>query len=125
MFSGTYGLYSYVILAAMLVAEWLFFPVLILTAPLAVLLLLVLPAGAIYAVFRHPPRGWAGRITRAGCLVSMGFAFAYAVLMAAMMATWFLQEGADDLWAPFMAWRIAVLIIGLWATWRAWRWLRR
>ena len=133
-FSGTYELYFYILVAAMLLAEWLsipllaellVMPLLVLAALLGVLLLLVMPAGTIYAALRRPPAGWAGRLTRAGCLVSMGFAFLYSGLMVVMLAVWFLQEGVDDSWGPFLAWRIVVMVIGLWATWRAWRWLRR
>ena len=134
VFSGTYGLYFYILVAAMLLAEWLsipllaellVMPLLVLAASLGVLLLFVMPAGTIYAALRRPPAGWAGRLTRAGCLVSMGFALMYSSLMAVMLAVWFLQEGVDDSWGPFLAWRIVVMVIGLWATWRAWRWLRR
>ena len=133
-FSGTYELYFYILAAAMLLAEWLsipllaellVMPLLVLAALLGVLLLLVMPAGTTYAALRRPPAGWAGRLTRAGCLVSMGFALMYSSLMAVMLAVWFLQEGVDDSWGPFLAWRIVVLAFGLWATWRAWRWLRR
>ncbi|MCY4558321.1 MAG: hypothetical protein OXF79_18490 [Chloroflexi bacterium] len=134
VFSGTYGLYFYVVLAALLLAEWmsipllaelLVMPLLVLAASLGVLLLLIMPAGTIYAALRRPPAGWAGRLTRAGCLVSMGFALLYSSLMAVMLVVWFLQEGVDDSWGPFMVWRIVVMVIGLWATWGAWRWLRR
>ena len=125
VFSGTYGLYFYILVAAMLLAELLVIPMLVLAALLGVLLLLVMPAGTIYAALRRPPAGWAGRLTRAGYLVSMGFALMYSSLMAVMLVVWFLQEGVDDSWGPFMAWRIVVMVIGLWATWRAWRWLRR
>lgn len=125
VFSGTFGLYFYVVLAATLLAEWLLIPVLVLAAPLAVLLLLIMPAGVVYAAFRRPPAGWAGRLTRGGCLVSMGFAVVYAGLMAGVTVTEIFREGASAVWEPSMAWRIAVLLLGLWATWRAWRWLRR
>ena len=123
VFSGIFSLYFYVILAATLLAEWLLIPVLILAAPLAVLLLLIMPAGAIYAALRRPPGGWAGRLTRAGCLASMGFALVYSGLLAGVMMADILREGAGALWEPFLAWRIAILLFGLWATWRAWRWL--
>ena len=125
VFSGTYGLYFYILVAAMLLAEWMLIPLLVLAALLGVLLLLIMPAGTICAALRRPPAGWAGRLTRAGCLVSMGFALMYSSLMVVMLAVWFLQEGVDDSWGPFMAWRIVVLVIGLWVTWRAWRRLCR
>ena len=124
VFSGTFSLYFYVILAATLLAEWLLIPVLVVAAPLAVLLLLMMPAGVIYAALRRRPDGWAGRLTRAGCLVSMGFALVYAGLLAGVTVADIFRAGAGGVWEPFLAWRIAVLILGLWATWRAWRWFR-
>lgn len=125
VFSGTFSLYFYILLAATLLAEWLFIPALVLAAPLAVLLLLILPAGALYAALRRPPGGWAGRLTRAGCLVSMGFALVYSGLLGAVTVADIFREGAGAAWEPFLAWRTAVLILGLWATWRTWQWLRR
>ncbi len=130
VFSGTYGLYFYALLLAAAgdtlgVGNLVFVALLALALPLAALLLFVMPAGAMYAAFRGPPGGWAGRLARAGCLVSMGFAAVYAALLATMGAAWFLQEGVDDAWGPFMLWRVAVLIFGTWATWWAWRGLRR
>ncbi len=107
------------------VGDLVFVVLLALALPLAALLLFVMPAGAMYAAFRRPPGGWAGRLARAGCLVSMGFAVVYAGLMVAVTVDWFLQEGVEELWEPFLLWRVAVLIFGLWATWRSWRWLRR
>lgn len=124
VFSGTFSLYFYVVLAATLLAEWLLIPVLVLAAPLAFLLLLIMPAGAIYAAVRRPPGGWAGRLTRGGCLASMGFAFVYSGVMAGVTVAEIIREGDGAVREPFLAWRIAVLMIGLWATWRAWRWLR-
>ena len=125
IFSGTYGLYFYVVLFAVMLTPRLLIPLLVLAAPLAMLLLVLLPAGVIYAAVRCPPSGWSGRLTRAGCLASMGFTIVYTGLMVAMTVVWFLSKGVDARWEPFMAWRIAVLVFGLWATWRAWRWLRR
>lgn len=130
VFSGTYGLYFYGLLLAVAgdalgLGDLLFVALLAFALPLAALLLVVMPAGAMYAAFRRPPGGWAGRLTRAGCLVSMGFAFVFVALIATMTAVWFLQEGVDDAWGPFMLWRVVVLIFGMWATWRAWWSLRR
>lgn len=119
VFSGTFSLYFYVILAATLLAEWLLIPVLVLAEPLAVLLLLVMPAGAIYTAARRPPGGWAGRLTRGGCLASMGFPLVYSGLLAGVTVAEIFREGAGAVWEPFLAWRIAVLILGLWATERA------
>ena len=47
LFSGTYGLYFYILLAAVLSSPWLLIPLLVLAVPLAVLLLLIMPAGAV------------------------------------------------------------------------------
>ena len=125
VFSGTYGLYFFIVLAVSFLAPWFFIPLLTLALPLAVLLLLVMPVGVIYAALRGPPGGWAGRLTRAGCLASVGFALVYAGLMAVMTAAWFLWEEDGGIWEPFLLWRAAVLLFGLWATWRAWGWLRQ
>ena len=117
VFSGTYGLYFYVVLAAVLVAPWLLIPLLLLTFPLAALLLVLMPAGALYAAVCCPPRGWLGLLTRVGCLVSMGFAVAYGGLMVTIGA----GEGLDF----SLIWRVGGLVLGFLATWRAWVWLRR
>ena len=106
LFSGTYGLYFYVVLVAMLLAPWLLIPALVLAAPLAALLLLIMPAGAVYAAVCRSPRGWAGRLTRAGCLVSMGFALAYGGLMVTnalgegldFFLIWLLEVSSSDSW---------------------------
>ena len=81
LFSGTYGLYFYVVLAATLLAPWLLIPALVVAVPIALVLLLIMPAGAVYAAVRRTPLGWAGRLIRAGCVVSMGFAVAYGGLI--------------------------------------------
>lgn len=125
VFSGTYGLYFYVALAVSFLTPWLFIPLLALALPLAVLLLLVMPAGLFYAALRGPPGGWAGWLTRAGCLASMGFALAYTGLMLAVTVAWVFWEGVGGIWEPFLLWRVVVLVVGFWATWRAWMWLRR
>ena len=125
IFSGTYGLYFYVLLIAALLAPWLLIPLLVLAAPLAALLLLFMPAGAVYAAVRRPPLGWAGRITRVGCLVSMAFAVLYGGLMVALGVAPMVAEGAAERWDFSLTWRAGGLVIGFLATWRAWRWLRR
>ena len=125
VFSGTYGLYFYVVLAAMLLLGWLFVPMLVLAAPLAVLLLLVMPAGLFYAALGRPPGGWAGQLTGVGCLVSMGFTVVYGGLMVTVAMPWIFWEDADGTWEPFVVWRVVVLVVGLLATWRAWRWWLR
>ena len=125
VFSGIYGLYFYILLAATLLAQWLLIPLLVLAAPLAVLLLLFMPAGAIYAALRRPPRGWFGWVTRAGCLVSMGFAVVYGGLMAVIAVAPAFADGAAEILDLSLSWRAGVLAVGVVATWRAWRWLRR
>lgn len=57
LLSGTYGLHFYVVLAATLLSQWLLIPTLVLAAPLAVLLLLIMPAGSVYPAVRLRPRG--------------------------------------------------------------------
>ena len=124
LFSGTYGPYFYAMLAATLLAPWLLIPALVLSVPVAVLLLLIMPVGAVYAAVRPPPQGWAGRLTRAGCLVSMGFAVAYGGLMVAIPAVPVFGDDTVVGWDFSLTWRAVSLVIGLLATWRAWRWLR-
>ena len=124
VFSGTYGLYFYVVLVAMFLSPWLLMPLLVLAAPLAVLLLLIMPSGAVYAAVRCSPQGWAGRLTRVGCLVSMGFTVAYCGLMVGIAMAPVFVDGVAEGWDFSLTWRVGSLIIGLLATWRAWRWLR-
>ena len=125
LLSGTYGLYFYVVLGAGLLSQWLLIPVLALAAPLAVLLLLLMPAGAIFAAVRRKPQGWAGRITKAGCLMSMGFTVAYGGLVLAIRLASVFGNSEAAGWDYSLTWRFGSLIIGLPATWRAWRWLKR
>ena len=125
LFSGTYGLYFYILLVAVLLAQWLLIPALVLAAPLAGLLLLIMPAGAVYAAVCRPPHGWAGRLTRAGRVVSMGFVVAYGGLMMAIAVVPVFAHSEAEGWDFSLTWRFGSLIIGLLATWRAWRWLRR
>ena len=128
IFSGTYALYFVVVLALLGLAdwmEWLFVVVLTLAAPLAVLLLLLMPAGAMYAAVRRPPRDWLGRITRGGCLMSMVFSVVYGGLMLEVGVTPMFAEGTVETFDLSLIWRVGVLVVGFLATWRAWRWLRR
>ena len=124
LLSGTYGLYFYIVLGAALFAPWLFIPALALAAPFAVLLLLIMPAGAVYAAVRPTPLGLAGRLTRAGCIVSMGFSVAYGGLMVAVGVTPLFGYGVVEGWDFSLTWRVGGLIIGFLATWHAWRWLK-
>ena len=100
-------------------------PLLLLAVPLAVLLLLIMPAGAVYAAVRRPLQGWLGWLTRVGCLVSMGFAVAYGGLMMAIAVAPVFVDGVVEGWDFSLTWRVGILVVGLLATWRAWRWLRR
>ena len=124
LFSGTYGLYFYVVLAATLLAPWLLIPALALAVPIAAVLLLIMPAGAVYTAVRRTPQGWAGRLTGVGCLVSMGFAVTYGVLMVAIGLVPLFGYGAAEGWDLSLIWRVGGLIIGFLATWHAWRWLK-
>ena len=62
-------------------------------------------------------------MTRAGCLVSMGFAVAYGGLMVAIPAVPVFGDDTVVGWDFSPTWRAVSLIIGSLATWRAWRWL--
>ena len=63
VFSGTYGLYFYILLAVTLLAQRLLISLLVLAASLAVLLLL--PAGAFRAALEYPLPGWAWSVAQA------------------------------------------------------------
>lgn len=53
--------------------------------PLGLLLLMAMPAGLAWAVFRGPPNGAFGRVVRVGCIAAMVFAGLYS---AANTAGW-------------------------------------
>ena len=125
VFSGTYGLYFYILLAAVLLTPWLLIPGLVLAAPLAVLLLLIMPVGAVYAAVRRPPQGWLGWLTGIGCLVSMIFAVGYGGLMVVIATAPTFADGAGETFDQWLLWRAVVLAVGFGATWRAWKWMRR
>lgn len=124
VFSGVYGLYFFIVLSATALASWLFLPVLVLAAPLAALLLLVMPAGALRAAFGCPPGGVFGWFTRGGCVVSMFFAAVYGVLMVVIGIVPEFADGADVSLDFSLLWRAVVLAAGFWFTWRGWLWLR-
>ena len=133
--SGTFGLYFYVLLlvpqvglaldgaAGNAVSEALFFTALIAAFPLALLLLLVMPAGLVFAVIRHPPGGLAGGTVRGGCVVSMVFAVLYAAIITVAWVTGLTQGDAEGLWLWGLI-NVAVLLCGLAATGLGWTWLR-
>ena len=124
MFSGTYGLYFYILLAAVMLAPWLLVLALILAAPLAVLLLLCMLVGAFRAAAGYPLLGWAGRLTTAGCVVSMIFAVVYGGLMAVIAVAPVFANGPAETFDLSLSWRAGGLVVGSLATWRAWRCLR-
>ena len=132
--SGVFGLYFFVLLlvsmaggalegAVQEVVTGVLFGFTVAAAlPLALLLLLAMPAGLLWAAFRGPPRGLAGRVGRVGCVASMAFAATYAVLIVLGYVIDLAQNGTGFLWWP--GWfHLAVLLAGLAATWHSWRWL--
>ena len=125
VFSGTYGLYFYILLAAVVLAPWLLIPALILAAPLSILLLVLLPAGAVYAAVHRTPSGWFAWTTRAGCVVSMVFTVAYGGLMLLIGVAPPFADGAAETFGISLPWRVGAFVVGFLATWRSWRWLRR
>ncbi len=134
--SGVYGLYFYVLLlvpmaggilegsAQEVVTGVLFGFTVAAALPLALLLLLAMPAGLLWAAFRHPPRGLAGRVGRVGCVASMAFGATYAVLIVLGYVIDLAQNGTIFQWWPGWV-HGAVLLAGLAATGRVWRWLHR
>ena len=111
--------------AAALLTPWLLILPLAFVVPFAVLLLLIMPAGVVYAAVRGSPQGWAGRLTKVGCLVSMCFAVAYGDLMLVIGVT-SVFDNSEAAGGDFsLTWRVGSLVVGLLATWRAWRWLGR
>ena len=92
---------------------------LVLAAPLAALLLLILPFGASRAAMGHPLAEWMGRLTRAGCVVSMIFTVAYGGLMAVIAVAPVFADGAAETLDISLSWRMGVLVLGFLATGRA------
>ena len=125
LFSGTYGLYFYVVLAATLLLPWLLIPLLVLAIPLAVLLLLIMPAGVLYAAACGSPQGWIGWLTRVGRFFSMVFALGYGGLMVVIATAPAFAHDASETFDLWLLWRAGLLAVGFGATWRAWSWLRR
>ena len=136
MASGVYGLYFYVLLlvpmaggilegsAQEVVTGVLFAVTLAAALPLAPLLLLAMPAGLLWAVFRHPLRGLPGRVVRGGCVISIAFAATYAALIVLGYVIDLSQDGTVFQW--WLGWvHAAALLVGVAAIWRSWRWLQR
>ena len=134
VFSGIVGFYVYVLVlvpeagrvlggsAGEAVNTALFYLLLIASAPLAVALLVILPAGLAWAAFRHPLQGWPGRVVRWCCVISMAFAATYAALTIGIMVYAVVQEGIGGIDRSILG-MTALLLFGLFSTWKAWRWL--
>ncbi len=136
MASGVYGLYFYVLLLAAkagsvideaaeeVLTDVMFGLTLAAVLPLALVLLLAMPAGLSWAAFRHSLLGLSGRVVRGGCVASMAFAATYVVLIVLAYALDLTQDGTEFQWWPGWV-HVAVLLVGLAVTWRARRWLLR
>ena len=135
VFSGVYGLYSYILVAVTAVGEALgfaagetastvLFAVTLFSAiPLALLVLVALPVGAIWAAFRRPPQGLFGKAVRTGCFASMTFCVVYFLIIVGVEAYSITQEEAGGLRDPWTALHAVILQSGLMFTWKAWHWL--
>ena len=135
--SGTYGLYFYILMivpqaggvlggtAGEVAETTLFIVTLSATVPLAPLVLLVMPAGAIWAALRGPPSGLLGLAARAGCIASMSLSFIYTAIITGVSVNSMANEGLRPLWQSGILGDAAILLGGLAATWKAWRWLQK
>lgn len=140
MASGVVGLYFYTLVLAgwvrdfigknlrgggayeEAIADALVTSILLVSLPLGGLLLFVMPSGLLWAVVKYGSGGWAGLVTRVGCLVSMALAALYAALLLVGLVMDLSQGGTGDLW--WTGWiHTVVLLAGLAATWRALWWL--
>ncbi len=134
--SGVFALYFYILLLVPMagrvldgafekIATDILFALSLLAAlPLGLLLLVVMPLCLMRATFRCPPGGIAGRLSRIGCIVSMILAALYTTLIVVGLFIDLAQSGGGILWWPGQA-HVVVLMCGLAATWRSWRWLSR
>ena len=135
--SGTYGLYFYILLivphaggvlggtAGEAAETALFIVTLAATFPLATLVLLAMPTGAIWAALRPSPSGLFGLAARAGCIASMSLSFIYAAIITGVSVNSLANEGFNPLWQSGLPGDAAMLLGGLAATWKAWRWLQK
>lgn len=135
LLSGTYGLYFYILLilpqagrslggtAGATIETTLFIATLCAIAPLAALVLLAMPAGTIWAALRRPPTGLFSLTARAGCIASMSLSFIYTAIIAGVSANSLATEGLSPLWQSGLLGNAAILLGGMAATWKAWRWL--
>lgn len=135
--SGTYGLYFYILMivpqagrvlggtAGEAAATTLFIATLAATVPLATLVLLAMPAGAIWAALRRPPNGLFGLAARAGCIASMSLSFIHAAIITGVSVNSLANEEFSPLWQSGLPGDAVILLGGLAATWKAWRWLEK
>ena len=135
--SGTYGLYFYILLifpqagrvlsgtAGEAAETTLFIVTLTATVPLATLVLLAMPAGAIWAALSRPLGGLLCLAARAGCIASMSLSFVYAAIITGVSVNSQANEGFSPLWQSALLGDAAILLGGLAATWKAWRWLQK
>ena len=135
-FSGVYGLYFYILLAVTPAANLLglatgetattilFALTLFAAIPLAVLLLVILPVGAVWAAFRRPAQGLFGKVVRGGCIASMTFCVVYAAIIVGVEAHAVAQGEAAVLRDPWPALHAVILLGGLVVTTKTWLWLR-
>ena len=136
VFSGVYGLYFYILLAtgvphkvlantAAEIASMALFNITLFAAiPLALLLLLVLPAGAVWAAFRRPLQGLPGQVVKAGCLASMAFCAIYSAIIVGIEAYSITQGDAGGILDPWPALHGVILLAGLVITAKAWHGLK-
>ncbi len=96
--------------------------ILLVSLPLVGLLLFVMPSGLLWAVVKYRSGGWAGLVTRVGCLMSMALAALYAALLLVGLVTDLSQGGTGGMWWTGWA-HTTVLLTGLAGIWRALWWL--
>ena len=142
--SGTFGMYFFLLLAAVWVglvvpgpvgdglSDMIFVFMVAAVLPLAALLLLALPICLAWALFRGSPAGLFGYVGRIACLVSVFFYGTYFVIILGILAfALIVGEPAAEpghsyripAWWPLV--NLVVLPVGLAGTWRSWRLLRR
>ena len=134
MFSGTYGLYFYILLLAgaasgitgETIAIMPFVVALLLVIPLSALLLLALPATTLWAACGqrlHPAARW---LAVAGCIATMSLVFFYALIIIASGVISIIQSNADNAGEMLLYFSQAlILVAGGCAAWKSWRWLRK
>ena len=134
MFSGTYGLYFYILLlagaASGIIGETIaivpFAIALLPVIPLSALLLLALPATTLWAACGrrlHPAARW---LTVAGCIANMSLVFFYALIIIASGVISIIQSNSDNSGEMLLHFSQAlILVAGGCATWKSWIWLRK